>query len=615
MKHLSPLLFTLLPGLVVGQQPSRSAYPMHPDRGQYPATDVRMPLGAPRAVEYYSETFDSDLNGWTPSAAQGSLVWAWTNAGPGPTSSTYPVPALNTTGGWAIIDDDFLGQSGQSTNQSLVSPVIDLTEAPANLKLEFDQYFQEFQNDHCFVGVSTDGGTTWNEVEVNEGVGRDGRPNPERIDINISDWVSADPAHVQVRFRYASTWDYGWQIDNVSISDLPNNDVALVQPRQTSFYFDPADNSALLENIDYSIYAMEQVRPMLLHTKVRNKGFLAQHNVVFHVSVTGPGGGEVFSGSSTAIDMLEPSDEDSVAVEGFTPDAEGEYVVNYSVTQDETDEIADNNTATTHFAVSDCIWASDDGSCQQYQNQGLDFEDEAMEVGNFFDPVGEESVLYGLDVAIYENSTPGAFIYGIVRSNDADNTPLAMTDDHELLSEELSGIGEAKFIRLPLSEPFPLTAGEPVLLMVGGYGGSDEVNPCTSGLSDPQVSIIFYPESGANPNIFFTTKTPMVRAVLDPNCAGAIGIAELAAQVENVQVAPNPFNEATDLRFTLKEAAGVRITLQDVTGRVVMQQDLGKLPAGAQRFRIDGSQLGQAAYSYTITVNGRRISGMLVHQR
>lgn len=612
MKYLSSSLAVLLPCLALAQL-SHPNFPMHPDRGMHPATDVKMPLGAPKAADYYSETFDNDLNGWTASPIQGDLEWMWTNTGPGTTTSTYPVPPLNTTGGWAMVDDDFFGSGGQSTDLSITSPVIDLSAAPPNLKLEFDQYFQEFQNDHCFVGVTTDGGATWTEIEVNEGVGRDNRPNPESIDINISDFVAADPSHVQIRFRYASTWDYGWQIDNVTISDLPSNDMALVQPRQTSFTFDPITNAASLLNIDYSIYPLEQTRPMLLHAKVRNKGYVAQHNVVFSVTVDGPGG-TVFTGSSDPIAEVLPNTEDSVAVEGFTPDAVGTYTVHYSLTQDETDEITNNNSAETGFAVGDCIWAGDDGACQQFQSQGLNFEGEGMEAGNFFDVVGEMSVLYAIDVAVFDNATVGAFLYGMVRANDADNTPLAQSDDHEILASELSGIGEAKFIRLTLSEPLTLQPDEAVLLMAGGYGGSDIVNVCTSGLSDPQVSIVFYPNSDVDPHIFFTTQTPMVRAVLDPNCSGAIGINEVPSQVSGVVVAPNPFADQAELRFTMKESAQVRITVQDVTGRIVTAKDLGTLSAGPQRFTLDGNKLDQAAYSYTIHVGGRRTSGMFVHQ-
>ena len=64
------------------------------------------------------------------------------------------------------------------------------------------------------------------------------------------------------------------------------------------------------------------------------------------------------------------------------------------------------------------------------------------------------------------------------------------------------------------------------------------VNFATSGLSDAQVTIINYPGTG---DVFYFTKTPMVRAVLAPGCAdySVVGVSELPAQLENVSVAPN----------------------------------------------------------------------------
>src|SRR5690606_35821559 len=133
--------------------------------------------------------------------------------------STYPVPPLSTTPGWAIIDDDHDGTMDVATEAFLVSPVIDLSAGPTDLMLEFDQYFQEYQNDSTFVGISTNGGNYWYEIELNKGVGRDNRPNPETKVINITDWVAGNPASVQIRFRYVSVWDYGWQVDNISIHE------------------------------------------------------------------------------------------------------------------------------------------------------------------------------------------------------------------------------------------------------------------------------------------------------------------------------------------------------------------------------------------------------------
>src|SRR5690606_13872107 len=114
--------------------------------------------------------------------------------------NSFTIPGLNTStpNKWAIVDSDGDGvgpEGANPENTALVSPVIDLQTAgaPANIKLVWDQYFAEWNNDSCYVGVSTDNGATWDEVEVNAGAGRSGRPNPEEMFVNISTWAAVDP--------------------------------------------------------------------------------------------------------------------------------------------------------------------------------------------------------------------------------------------------------------------------------------------------------------------------------------------------------------------------------------------------------------------------------------
>ncbi len=602
------LTFLLVATQAMAQR-THEPLPAHPDdrhAGTAPAPKV--PKGMPKGSSYYTETFDTGLNGWTVQTTQGSLAWAWTNTGPGPTSSTYPVPVLNTStpDGWAIIDDDLLGQPGVLAESSLISPVIDLSAAPANLRLEFDQYFQEFGNPgvESWFGVSTDNGATWNEVHLNIGVGRDGRPNPELMDVNISSWVAGNPANVQLRFRYLATWDYGWQVDNITIVDLPDNDMALTQAHKTGFDF----ANTGLANIDYSIYPVEQLREMLLHAKVKNKGYLTQTNVTLNASVDGPGGSE-FTGSSSTVASSAPDQVDSLAVEGFSPSgAPGVYTVTFDLTQDASDGNPSNNTRTETFEVDECLWAHDDGVAQQLQTAAPDNALEQMELGNFFDVANDGSFLYGIDVALHEDMMPGTIIYGIVRDENLDQ--VAVTDDYEVTAADLNAIGGSLFITLILPDPLELVQGNAYCVMVGGYGGSDQLVVCTSGISDAQVSILHYPQV-ATPNAFYVTKTPMVRAVLSAACAG-VGIAENPAALTGARAWPNPFSTAMDLRFELTSGTDVTLELRDATGRLVRREGLGRRTSGTHQVRIDGEGLADGLYAWTIIAGSDRRSGTVV---
>ena len=82
----------------------------------------------------------------------------------------------------------------------------------------------------------------------------------------------------------------------------------------------------------------------------------------------------------------------------------------------------------------------------------------------------------------------------------------------------LNTVGGTNFFTIVFDDPIELLQGNAYCVMVGGYGGADHIHVATSGISAPQVSIIHYPQA-ATPNAFYTTRAPMVRAILSASCA------------------------------------------------------------------------------------------------
>lgn len=584
-------------------------HPEHRDGHRSPA--VLMPTNNDRGSAFYNEAFDSGLNGWTVVTTQGSVNWKWTSTGPGSTASTYPVPVLNTStpSGWVIIDDDFEGVAGQSTNSSLISPVIDLSGAPANLKVEFEQFFQEFQQDMTYVGVSTDGGTTWNEVEINIGVGRDGRPNAELIDVNISAWVAAGPSTVQLRFRYESTWDYGWQVDNIAILELPSNDMALVRTNNTAFDF--ANTS--FNYMDYSIYPLSQLAALSPSATIRNKGFAEQTNVRVGFQVDGPNGNEVSSLTSPSV--IAPAQEVGITLQDFTPSgALGDYILSYEVSQDATDEVPANNTVTSRIAVSTNLYAHDDGAVTSYQRQGPDAENEPFEVGNYF-VLTQGTFLTAIQVAIHEDTPVGGSIYGAIYLPSADNAShpdlLDLTGSHTITAADLNAIGGSNFITLPFAVPVQLDADQPYLVMGGSFDGPDNIHFATSGVSAEQVSNIHYPGLAADFQ-FFITKTPMVRMLISDQ----VGVEEFSGNGLALGAnQPNPFGDLTSIPFTLHAPERASLVVSDVSGRTVLTKDLGQRAAGQHLIHLDGSQLPVGIYTYTLNTRSESLTRRMVVAR
>lgn len=591
---------------------AQNMLPQHEEQRYGYRTEAPMASpAAERGSGFYTESFDADLNGWTVVTSAGAVNWKWTNVGPSPTASTYPVPALvtSTPSGWAIIDDDFEGVPGSGTNSALISPIIDLSNAPSNLKVEFDQYYQEFQADHTFVGVSTDGGVTWDETEINSEVGRDGRPNPELMDVNISAWVAVNPSNVQLRFRYESNWDYGWQVDNIAIRELSANDMSLLRVSNTAFDFTNTQFSFM----DYSIYPVSQVAGLSPSGTVRNKGFDTQTGVVLTLGVDGPSGSEGSVSSSPAV--YTSALENVLALDNIElSGAIGDYTLTYSVDQDQADDMPADNTIVERISVSENVFAHDNGLVDNYQIQSAENLSEGFEVGNYF-VLDQPAYLTAVQVAVHESTPVGGSVYGAIyfpsSSNDTHPDLLELSNDVTITAADLNPIGGNSFMTLPFNPPVLLEAGQPYLVMAGSFDGPDNIHFATSGISAAQVSNIHYPSLGADFQ-FFITRTPMVRMVIATNVSvGELNGDELVLGANM----PNPFDTHTTIPFSLQQAAAVSLVIRDVTGKVVLQQELGMRGSGPQQVILAGDQLAPGVYTYTIAAGEQRLGRRMVVAR
>jgi hypothetical protein len=329
-----------------------------------------------RAI-YYSQDFDAltDLNGtgtngWTAALQSGAVGFGLTNTGPANSagsSFTIPTMASSTPTQWVLLDSDSQGQSGTDEKATLTSNIIDLTAGSSGvtgttpLKLEFEQMFAEWEQspnyDTLYVGISDDGGSTFEEVQISNGVGRDGRPNPETISLNITDWVT-DTTQVVIRFRWDGNWAYGWQLDNVSIQDqsVIFNEIVEVfrdEIRYTTTFM-------------YSKVPVNQATEFNLGVVVRNIGFNDQTNIGFDWEITDPSS-VATTGSALVADQvasLSNGELDTIWVAtGMTPTEIGNYSIEFTATQTETDDELANNTATdAHFELTTDVYGADYGT-------------------------------------------------------------------------------------------------------------------------------------------------------------------------------------------------------------------------------------------------------------
>lgn len=114
------------------------------------------------------------------------------------------------SGGFAIIDSDELGP-GNSQDTDLVSPSVDFSETAAPV-LRFRSDWRALgTSDSADIDVSTDGGETWTNVWHQT----DSLRGPRVEEVPLTGAGGAPEA--QVRFRFAGSFAWWWQVDDVAL--------------------------------------------------------------------------------------------------------------------------------------------------------------------------------------------------------------------------------------------------------------------------------------------------------------------------------------------------------------------------------------------------------------
>ncbi len=112
-----------------------------------------------------------------------------------------------------------------------------------------------------------------------------------------------------------------------------------------------------------------------------------------------------------------------------------------------------------------------------------------------------------------------------------------------------------------------------------------------------QVYIAFH----HNANDMFIVNFDNIRVTEGPPAGVSVPNADGLSLNQN---SPNPFNNSTDISYSLKQNANITMTVTDVTGQVVNVMNEGNQMSGSHNIRFDGSSLTSGIYFYTLNVNG-----------
>jgi hypothetical protein len=566
--------------------------------GAISTVDGREISGEMDRTTYYSENFDMDFGGWTAEIQTGPVGFALTATGhENDPENTFQIPVLNTDTPtqWVLVDSDGLNSSyGTAEEATLTSPELDLSASIGEyVAFTFDQFFAEWQpaetEDHCYIGVSVDG-LTWVEKEINEGVGREARPNPEKVSWDISDLIAGSESSVWLRFRWEGAWNYGWQIDNVEIENINASDISVMDAYRT---YDGG--------IVYSQVAEAHASEFIIGAIIRNTGHFDQTNIAFDYTITGPGGAEVASGTSAdVIPLLTNGEQDTLLhATGFVPTELGSYTIEWVATSDDTDDApADNTVEDDHFMLTEYTMALDynEGSIVEIDNWPLKVGEAYF--GNLM-TFQTTDVATALEVKLTNHSVnEGEIIRAAVWAfpeGGAEWYDAYQGDDYIITEDDLGEI-----ISLSL-DGFNVDDANTYLFTVYQY------NSAPMPLFEKQGDIGFNNIQGKDDELlnrgFFDRKAPIVRARL---YADEVSVNENKSE-DKFGMYPNPANDNLNVVLSLNESENTNLNIVSISGQIIKTVSLGSLN-GTKTVQISLDELTTGIYFVElINKNGKQV--------
>ncbi len=545
-----------------------------------------------KAIPFWTNTFATSSD-WTISNAGGAGSPAHTSGDWAITTNltAIPVAALSPAGhataanGYALINSDAAG-AGQTQNARIVTANAIDCSGKANVSIIFQQSTRHYQELY-FVVVSNDNGATWTDYQVNTGMPvNSNSANPGLVQVNISA-TAANMANVKVGFRYVGAYDWFWAVDDVQLVETDNYDLAA-----TGYYWGVEGTWG--PRLPYYQTPIAQIQPIHFAGIVQNKGAMTQSDITFTAAIASAS----YTGTSPQ-GALVPNASDTFDIAAtFTPAASlASFTVVGGATSGQTDAyMADNAAPALAFATTQATFARD----AQVVQSGSYNQGEPYEMGNIFD-ITSNQTLTGVDVFVASTSTPNCEIYGLLYTIDAggDFVYASPTALHTVTPGELGTV-----ITLPLTDDYPLLAGNSYLLVVGSYGDggvTDDFVVGSSGISEPQTTFLLEGNEG-NGTWFYSTSTPMVRMNFD----ASLSVAENAANV-NVAIYPNPVvGEAT---IEVNGAAASTISVVDLAGKVVYTSNVAE---GTSKVSFSTTNFSAGVYTVNVATSTGTVTKKMV---
>lgn len=530
-------------------------------------------ISSDRGAVIFSEDFSNGIpSSWTNTTVSGPVDWKYTTVGHTGDYATPSIASTTSSNGWIIIDSDADNFSGGGAEDSqLMTPVIDCSNY-THVKVEFQQMFRRWQSDVTTVRVTTDGGLSYTDFEINQTITQSGTDNPDYVNIDITSAIAGDPTNVQIVLWWQGAWDYGWQIDDFFVKEIDPNDLLLKRP-------------GLSQDVTYYQVPETQIQALNFSAFVENVGYSDQTNVYLEVDVN-DGNSSVFNSNSATVSTFTVGTTDSLFLAStFTPSGIGAYAVAMTAHQNESDDEISNNSMDLDFSVTDTIYAIDNGV---YGGQWWNLDDgagnsNAFEIGAVYEIVNDD---FASSASIYigDNSSVDAILDVLIYEYDVVNSvynAVGSSDSYTITSNDLGN-----WVTVRFSADVQVSAGTDYLVSVIHYGGPEYLYigyGTNSSFTGATISNDGNGAAWAN-----QPRTPMIRLNL-----GQVGLGKTEVKEIKMNVYPNPTSEMVNIECGNQIITS--ISVYDICGKIVnstngsnlkKQVDFSNLPNGTYLIEV-----------------------------
>ncbi|MGY8989165.1 MAG: hypothetical protein ACKVJA_02790, partial [Flavobacteriales bacterium] len=253
-----------------------------------------------KAPPFWSDDFSNAAN-WIIDHDPTACLLDW-QIGVNSCTGSYPInDILSTTAsnGYALIDSDAYGGAagGNEVEDSWITMAnpVDLNGYPY-VTLEFETQYRSYNSEQCYIVVGIgdgSGNVTWPDLTPTTDISTmtnvfalfqdlssgDATTNPQTVKLNIgSALVGLTPtelADIYIRFHWTGTWGYAWFVDDVSLSETPDNAASISDAVQGGWWVNYANVAGgALAGFDFTFQTPSQlaVNPYSFEAVLHNDG-------------------------------------------------------------------------------------------------------------------------------------------------------------------------------------------------------------------------------------------------------------------------------------------------------------------------------------------------------